>query len=215
MRLSPCATNVRVANLIIGHSRKHALIFGSSIIVAFVYKAIDLTPDEKGEQGNAKLTVEKKEEGLVKIASEKIKESDGWRQETSSEAVGREDLNQEERRSGTKGEYKDKDEAKVDDEAEDEYEDEAENVNGDDGDDDDDDDDDGDDEEKDDEGEELPILEAIPEDALFIPLGLARQRRSPYYKGTDPEWQSFVEFCREKKRSELLRSMLTFSSFHH
>ncbi|MCJ1262164.1 hypothetical protein MMC22_002034 [Lobaria immixta] len=199
--------HVRFVRPFFTRNRKHALIFASSIIVAFVYKVIDLTPDEKEEQGNAKLTVEKTEKGLVKIANnEKTKESDGWRQETSSEAAGREDLSQEESRSGTKDEYKDKDEAKVDDEAEDEYEDEAKNVNEEDGDDVDDDDDD--DEEEDDEGEEGPLPEAIPEDALFIPLGFVRQRRSSYYKGTDPEWVSFVEFCRDRKRNELIRDEL-------
>lgn len=57
-----------------------------------------------------------------------------------------------------------------------------------------------------DEDEEDPVPEIMPDDALFIPLGLAHQRPPTYYKGTDPEWQSFLEFAADQKRSHQVRS---------
>ena len=53
-----------------------------------------------------------------------------------------------------------------------------------------------------DEGE---IPDIIPEDAIFIPLGFARQRPQEFYKGSGPEWQSFLEFSRDRKRGLQLR----------
>lgn len=63
-------------------------------------------------------------------------------------------------------------------------------------------------EEDEDEGEDEEDLipEIMPEDALFIPLGLAHQRPQTYYKGTDPEWQSFLEFASDHNRSYQVRS---------
>lgn len=43
------------------------------------------------------------------------------------------------------------------------------------------------------------------EDAIFIPLGWARQLPRSYYKGTDPEWQEFIKFARDRKRGERVR----------
>ena len=63
-----------------------------------------------------------------------------------------------------------------------------------------------DEDEDEDEHEEDQIPEIIPDDALFIPLGLAHQRPPTYYKGTDPEWQSFLEFAADQKRSQKVRS---------
>ena len=56
------------------------------------------------------------------------------------------------------------------------------------------------------EDEEVDVPEEMPEDALFIPLGIARQKPQTFYKGTDPEWQSFVDFSKDRKRSQLIRS---------
>lgn len=56
-----------------------------------------------------------------------------------------------------------------------------------------------------DEDEEDLVPEIMPDDALFIPLGLAHQRPPVYYKGTDPEWQSFLEFAADRKRSNQVR----------
>lgn len=60
--------------------------------------------------------------------------------------------------------------------------------------------------EDEDEDEEDLVPEIMPDDALFIPLGLAHQRPQTYYKGTDPEWQSFLEFASDHKRSYQVRS---------
>ena len=57
-----------------------------------------------------------------------------------------------------------------------------------------------------DEDEDDLVPEIMPDDALFIPLGLAHQRPQTYYKGTDPEWQSFLEFASDHKRSYQVRS---------
>ena len=56
------------------------------------------------------------------------------------------------------------------------------------------------------EEEDVDIPEEMPEDALFIPLGLARKKPQIFYKGTDPEWQSFVDFSKDRKRSQMIRS---------
>lgn len=56
------------------------------------------------------------------------------------------------------------------------------------------------------EEEDVDVPAEMPEDALFIPLGLARQKPQTFYKGTDPEWQSFVDFSKDRKRSQLIRS---------
>lgn len=200
--------HVRLANLTDCYRRKNALIFGSSLIGTLLFKLIDYLPDDEKEQGDAKVTVEKTQ---VKITREKTKkEPDGWRQNTGRDETGGEGLGQENSRSGTQDRCEDGDEAEIDDEAEDKYEDEAEIENEED-DEDEDDEDDGEPEEEDDaEGEEGPVPEPIPEDAIFIPLGLVRQRRTSYYKGSDPEWQSFVEFSRDRKRSIDVRSKLIF-----
>jgi len=58
--------------------------------------------------------------------------------------------------------------------------------------------------------EDVQIPDEMPEDAIFVPLGLARKLPQTFYKGTDPEWQSFIEFSKDKKRSQLVRS--TYSS---
>ena len=50
----------------------------------------------------------------------------------------------------------------------------------------------------------------MPEDAVFIPLGFVRQRPHTHYNGTDPEWQSFVEFRKDRERSVAVQS--TFPS---
>lgn len=47
----------------------------------------------------------------------------------------------------------------------------------------------------------------MPEDALFIPLGFTRQRPLEFYKGSDPEWQSFVEFRKDREKEKAVRSM--------
>ena len=59
------------------------------------------------------------------------------------------------------------------------------------------------------EGNEAELPEEPPEDSWFIPLGWARQRPQTFYKGHDPEWQSFVEFSQNGERSISIRSLLS------
>ena len=57
--------------------------------------------------------------------------------------------------------------------------------------------------------DDVEVPETMPEDALFIPLGRVRQRPHTHYKGSDPEWQSFVEFGNDRQRPAAVRSMIT------
>lgn len=54
--------------------------------------------------------------------------------------------------------------------------------------------------------EEFEIPDTLPEDAIFIPFGFVHQRPLSFYKGTDPEWQSFVQLSRDPKRITQIRS---------
>lgn len=48
--------------------------------------------------------------------------------------------------------------------------------------------------------------EAREEDTIFIPLGFAYKLPQKFYKGTDPEWQSFVQLSQNRKLCGFLRS---------
>ena len=58
--------------------------------------------------------------------------------------------------------------------------------------------------------DEVQVPETMPEDALFIPLGKVRQLPDTHYKGSDPEWQSFVEFGQDRERRAAVRSTFAF-----
>ena len=62
------------------------------------------------------------------------------------------------------------------------------------------------DEDEDEDEDDVQVPETMPEDAFFIPLGLVRQLPHTHYKGSDPEWQSFVEFGRDRERTAAVRS---------
>lgn len=53
--------------------------------------------------------------------------------------------------------------------------------------------------------DDIAVPDEIPDDAIFIPLGRARQRPKEYYKGSDQEWQSFMELAHDEKRNALVR----------
>ena len=57
------------------------------------------------------------------------------------------------------------------------------------------------------EDDEVEIPETMPEDAIFIPLGFARQRPETYYKATDPEWQSFIEYRKDREREPAIKRL--------
>lgn len=52
--------------------------------------------------------------------------------------------------------------------------------------------------------------EVAPENATFIPLGFARQIPGQPYKGSDPEWQEFINFSQDIARRTKVQS--TFRS---
>ena len=58
-----------------------------------------------------------------------------------------------------------------------------------------------------DEENEAEIPEEMPEDAIFIPLGFTRQRPPTFYRGSDPEWQSFLEFRKDHDKEKAVRSI--------
>ena len=57
------------------------------------------------------------------------------------------------------------------------------------------------------EEDEVEIPETMPEDAIFIPLGFARQQPETYYKATDPEWQSFIEYRKDREREPAIKGL--------
>ena len=57
---------------------------------------------------------------------------------------------------------------------------------------------------------DVAVPDEIPDDAIFIPLGRVRQRPKEYYKGSDQEWQNFVEFAQDKKKNALVRRELSY-----
>lgn len=63
------------------------------------------------------------------------------------------------------------------------------------------------------EEDDVEIPEDMPENAIFIPLSFPRQLPRTFYKGTDPEWQSFIAFAKDKNRSLLIRSMSFSNEF--
>lgn len=65
------------------------------------------------------------------------------------------------------------------------------------------------------EEDDIQVPDVMPENAIFIPLGFPRQLPRTFYKGTDPEWQSFMEFSKDKKRSLLIRNDLVGMIGHH
>ena len=59
--------------------------------------------------------------------------------------------------------------------------------------------------------DDVEVPEVMPENAFFFPLGRPRQIPQTYYRGTDPEWQSFIEFRKDHKRSGAVESMFASS----
>ena len=58
------------------------------------------------------------------------------------------------------------------------------------------------------EEDEDSMAQPVPENAMFIPLSSVRKRQPPYYKGSGPEWQSFLELAKEPKRLHQIRCNL-------
>ena len=57
------------------------------------------------------------------------------------------------------------------------------------------------------EEDDVEIPDTMPEDAIFIPLGFAHPRPQTYYKATDPEWQSFIEYRKDREREPAIKSL--------
>ncbi|KAL8867274.1 MAG: hypothetical protein Q9174_005768 [Haloplaca sp. 1 TL-2023] len=58
-------------------------------------------------------------------------------------------------------------------------------------------------------GSEEADEEEDEEGSVFIPLGLAYELPRQYYKGSDPEWQSFIKLASDKQRCNYLKNELT------
>ena len=54
--------------------------------------------------------------------------------------------------------------------------------------------------------DDVLVPDVLPEGAWFIPLGWAHQCPPKFYKGSDPEWQSFIAFASDRQKSLLIRS---------
>lgn len=54
--------------------------------------------------------------------------------------------------------------------------------------------------------DEEPVIPVdLPEDAIFIPLWFAKAEPQIFYKGSDPEWQAYQKFSRDKHRQKSIR----------
>ena len=63
--------------------------------------------------------------------------------------------------------------------------------------------------------DDIQVPEIMPEDAIFIPLGLARQLPDVPYKFSDPEFQSFVELRKNREKSMAVRRAFASSPYWH
>ena len=61
--------------------------------------------------------------------------------------------------------------------------------------------------------DDVQVPETMPDDAFFIPLGFVRQLPHTHYKGSDLEWQSFVELGRDRERTTAVRSRFASTPF--
>lgn len=61
-------------------------------------------------------------------------------------------------------------------------------------------------ENEDEDQDDAEISDIIPEDAIFIPMGLIHQGPQTFYRGSDPEWQSFLEVSKDVERSLFIQS---------
>ena len=59
--------------------------------------------------------------------------------------------------------------------------------------------------------DDVEVPDVMPQNALFVPLGRPRQIPQTYYKGTDPEWQSFIDFRKDRKKAGDVQSMFASS----
>lgn len=66
---------------------------------------------------------------------------------------------------------------------------------------------------KNDEGEEDKNQAEKQENSIFIPLSLTHERPRTLYKRTDPEWQSFEKFVRDRKRMRSVQCEHIFLPF--
>ncbi|KAL8971759.1 MAG: hypothetical protein Q9197_003112 [Variospora fuerteventurae] len=50
--------------------------------------------------------------------------------------------------------------------------------------------------------------DSVEDDTIFIPLGFPYKLPRRYYKGTDPEWQSFIQLSKDRKLCNFLKNQL-------
>ncbi len=181
--------------------RTQGLLFTTASIAAFVWFNVDNPFQDEEGNVDAQLSTEETTETLVEKAGAKNQKSlDGWAKDTaegkltsvvsSKEQSRRKTENKDESPNGVE----DVDEGEKDEGDEVDEEDEVDEVD-----------------EEDDEDDEVEVAEdeekPIPGNPVFIPLGLPVKCEASYYKGTDPEWQSFLQFARDKDQLIRVRSM--------
>ena len=50
------------------------------------------------------------------------------------------------------------------------------------------------------EGGDFELPDEMPEDAIFVPLWIPKENPPYYYKGSDPEWQGYQAFAKDRKK---------------
>ena len=61
--------------------------------------------------------------------------------------------------------------------------------------------------------EVMGVPDEMPEDAVFIPLWFPKAKPEYFYKGSDPEWQSYAAFARDRERRNKVRRTCTSRSW--
>ena len=67
------------------------------------------------------------------------------------------------------------------------------------------------------DGQVVPVEEEFEgdEDAICIPLTIAKKMPREYYKGSDPEWHEFRKWAADKDQMQKVYSKFTFGLLRH
>ena len=60
--------------------------------------------------------------------------------------------------------------------------------------------------------EEMKVPDEMPEDAIFIPIWFPKAKPQYFYKGSDPEWQSYTAFARDREKRNKVRGTWSIPS---
>lgn len=59
------------------------------------------------------------------------------------------------------------------------------------------------------EGDDFELPDEMPEDAIFVPLWIPKENPPYYYKGSDPEWQGYQAFAKDRKKVKQVHGNLS------